>query len=67
MDIIKSIEREETIKEASYTGNIGFEEMVRFYQKANDIEINKMQDLIKKKSWNGVKRMFKKVLGIDLK
>ena len=67
MDIEKRIEREELIREAAYAGNIGFEEMIKFYQKASDEDIKKMEAMIKKKSWNGVKKLFKLVLGVELK
>lgn len=67
MNLINIIEKEEIIKEAVYSGNIGFEEMVLFYQKANPAQIKDMESMIKKKSWKGVKRLFKKILGIELK
>lgn len=67
MDINTIIEREELIREAVYAGNIGFVEMVEFYQKADDKDIKKMEELIKKKSWIGVKKLFKLVLGVELK
>lgn len=67
MDIIDTIEKEEIIKEASYAGNIGFEEMVKFYQEANIQQIKNMEDLIKRGSWIGVKKLFKIVLGVTLK
>ena len=67
MNLIDNIEREETIREAAYAGNIGFEEMVLFYQKANPSQIKKMESMIKRKSWKGVKELFKNILGIELK
>lgn len=67
MDINILIEREEIIREAAYAGNIGFQEMIQFYQKASDDQIKKMEKLIKKGSWIGVKKLFKLVLGIELK
>lgn len=66
MDITDKIEREEIIQEAAYAGNIGFVEMVQFYQEASQSEIKKMESLIKKGSWKGVKALFKKVLGVEL-
>jgi len=57
----------EPIEEASYAGNIGFEEMVMFYRKAKDDDIKKMEIMIRKKSWIGVKKLFKKILDIELK
>lgn len=66
MNLINIIKKEEIMKEAVYSGNIGFEEMVSFYQKANPTQIKDMEMMIKKKSWKGVKRLFKKILGIEL-
>lgn len=67
MDLNEKIQREEIIKEAAYSGNIGFQEMIEFYQKASDEQIKKMEAMIKKKSWDGVKALFKLVLGVELK
>jgi hypothetical protein len=67
MDILNNIEKEEIIKEAVYAGNIGFEEMIKFYQVADALDIKKMENMIKKGSWKGVKLLFKKVLGVELK
>lgn len=67
MDIVENIEKEENIKEAAYSMNIGFEEMVVFYQKASPSEIKKMEKIIKSENWNGFKKMIKKVLNVDLK
>jgi hypothetical protein len=66
MDIIDNIHKEEAIKEASYAGNIGFVEMVQFYQKATAQQIKQMESLVKKNSWIGVKKLFKNVLGVQL-
>jgi len=67
MEIEKIIEREEFIKEAVYAGNLAFQEMILFYQKATDEQIKKMEKMIRKKSWKGVKALFKMVLGVELK
>jgi enolase len=56
-----------TTNEASYSGNLGFEEMVKFYDKASDDEINKMEKFLKNDDWDGFKKLIKKVLGILLK
>ena len=55
------------VNEAAYAGNIGFEEMVRFYQKASDSDIEKMEKIIKDDDWDGFRAMIKKVLHVDLK
>ena len=57
----------DTMHEASYKYNIGFQEMVEFYQKATKSEIKQMEALIKRDSWVGFKKLIKKVLGIELK
>lgn len=55
------------LDEAAYPGNIGFEEMVEFYQVASKSEISEMEKLIKKGDWNKFKDLIKKVTGKDLK
>lgn len=50
----------------TYENNIGFEEMVNFYKVANNQEIEEMELLVDLQNWQGVKRLFKKVLGIKL-
>lgn len=67
MDILDKIEKEENIQEAVYDGNLGFAEMIEFYNTASKIDIKKMEDMIKRGSWKGVKALFKKVLGVELK
>jgi hypothetical protein len=49
-----------------YKGNIGFEEMVKFYQKANDSQIELMENSIKNNDWESVKELFKKILNVNL-
>jgi len=66
MKLVDNIEKEENIQEASYAGNIGALEMVQFYQEADKADIKIMEILVKKGSWAGVKKLFKKVLGITL-
>jgi len=63
---IDDIEIIEKIHEAAYKGNIGFQEMAEFYQKADDKEIKLMEKLIKKADWKSFKALIKKVLGVDL-
>lgn len=62
-----SFSKYQEIKEASYPGNIGFEEMVRFFQKANDQEEQEMEKILKKNDFSAFKRLIKKVLGVTLK
>ena len=58
---------EEDIKEAVSAFNIGFEEMVKFYNEANPKEIKQMEKIVKKSDWSKFKALIKKVLGIELK
>ncbi len=55
------------LDEMTYEGNIGFEEMVKFYQKANDDQIEKMEEIIKKDDWESFKKLIRKVTGTKLK
>lgn len=53
--------------EASYKGNLGFEEMCKYYQKANQSEIDELKKIIKKEDWDGFKKQIKKVIDVSLK
>jgi hypothetical protein len=64
---IDLIEKEESMNEAAYQGNIGFQEMIEFYNQASDDDIKRMEKWIKKGSWKAVKALFYKVLGVRLK
>ena len=55
------------LSEAAYGGNIGFEEMVKFYQEADASQIKEMEKIIKNEDWEAFKKMIKKVLGMKLK
>lgn len=52
---------------AAYDANIGFAEMVQFYQVADKNEIEQMELIIKKEDWAGFKRLIQKVTGTKLK
>lgn len=54
------------LKEASYIGNLGFHEMVRFYQIATKEQIKTIERAIKKNDWHLFKLIIKKVLGVEL-
>jgi enolase len=58
---------EQIITEAPFPGNIGFEEMVKFYQNADKKQITEMEKIIKNNDWEGFKKQIKKVLGVKLK
>lgn len=57
----------ELITEAAYPGNIGFEELGRFYQTATDAQIKQLEVFIKANDWQGFKKHIKKVMGFNLK
>lgn len=57
---------EEDIKEAVSLFNIGFEEMVRFYNQATPQQIKQMEKIIKDSNWKKFKALIKKVLGVEL-
>jgi len=63
---IENILQEELMKEVAGKFNIGFEEMVRFYNKANPQEISQMEKIIKNNDWGRFKALIKKVLGVQL-
>jgi len=53
--------------EAAYAGNIGFAEMVAFYQKANAKQEKEMDKAVKNNDWESFKKLIKLVLGTSLK
>lgn len=67
LKLLRNFNKESNMQEASYKYNIGFQEMVQFYQKASPREIQKMESIIKNDNWTGFKKLIKNVLGIELK
>lgn len=67
MDFKHYIEKHNSLNELSYDGNLGFEELCLFYQKATPDQIEKMEDILKKEDWVAFKSFIKKVLNISLK
>jgi hypothetical protein len=63
--MIKSFTR--VLNEMVYGGNIGFQEMAEFYQKASPSEIKQMEKIIRAEDWPGFKKLIKRVLKLDLK
>jgi len=55
------------INEAAYVGNMGFAEMVAFYQKASPADQVKMDAAVKKDDFKLFKKLIQKVLGVALK
>lgn len=54
------------LREASYAGNLGFQEMVKFYRKANSQQEADMERIIEKGDWEEYKKLIQKVLGVRL-
>ena len=57
---------ENEMKEAVGKFNIGFEEMVKFYNEADSQQIQQMEKIIKNSNWGKFKALIKKVLGVQL-
>lgn len=53
--------------EASYVGNLGFVEMISFYQTANDNQIKKMEKLLKDNEKEKAWKFLQAVTGKKLK
>lgn len=56
-----------TVAEAAYMGNIGFEEMVKFYEVANRPDKEKMEKIIQSGDWDEFRKLIFKVTGRKLK
>lgn len=54
------------MNEIAYGGNIGFQEMAAFYQKASASEIKQMEKIVRSEDWPGFKKLIKRVLKVDL-
>lgn len=55
------------LTEASYPGNLGIEEMVKFYRVASKNEIKSMEKTVEKKDWDEFRKIIKNVLNVELK
>jgi len=53
--------------EAAYAGNIGFQEMVKFYQTATKQQEKEMDRIIASNNWEAFKKLVFKVIGTELK
>jgi hypothetical protein len=51
--------------ETAYPDNVGFSEVVKFYQRATGVQKDKMANLCRDNDWDGYKNLIKKVVGID--
>lgn len=61
-----NLEKRLYLAELSYKGNVGFQEMVAFYRKATDDEIEKMEIIVQNNNWNGFRKLIKRVTGVNL-
>jgi len=59
----------EELDEATYPGNIGFEEMVQFWKNAEKGDLKKMDKLLSKPKpdFNDFKELIRDVVGTELK
>jgi len=57
----------DNVNEAAYFGNIGFEELMEFYKKANRREEFQMKKIIERGDWEAFRKMIKTVTGKELK
>ena len=59
----------EKLDEATYKGNLGFEEMVKFWNTAKKEDLQTMDKILKrsKPSFNEFKDLIYKVIGVELK
>lgn len=55
------------LDESSYSGNIGFEELAKFYKVANKEQKKEMDKILEKEDWNAFKDLIRKVVGTKLK
>lgn len=55
------------LDEVAYDGNLGFHEMMLFYQKATKEQERKMERFLERGLWNKVYELLKLVTGIALK
>jgi len=54
------------LSEQSYSGNLGFEEMVKFYNEASPKQIKQMEKIIKSGDLSKFKTIIKSVLNVKL-
>jgi len=57
----------ERVNEMVYKGNLGFEELVKFYDKATKNEREEMDEYVEVGDWDRFKMLIEKVLEVNLK
>ena len=55
------------MNEASYDGNIGFEELAKFWKISTPTQKKKMNEVLEKEDWNAFKELIRIVVGTKLK
>lgn len=58
---------EDDMQEAIGKFNVGFEEMVKFYNAADPRQIKRMEKIVKSNDWRKFKALIKEVLGVELR
>ena len=49
----------------AYPDNVGFPEVVKFYQRATEAQKDKMANFCRDNDWDGFKNLIKKVVELD--
>lgn len=57
---------EDDMQEAIGKFNVGFQEMVDFYNAADPKQIKRMERIVKASDWRKFKALIKEVLGVEL-
>jgi len=55
------------VQEAAYEGNLGFEEMLRFYKEARPDDIDEMERLLRAGKFKAAWDLLKRVTGVALR
>lgn len=54
------------VLEKAYAGNLGFEELMRFYQTATEKQTAELEKVLDREDWPAFKHLMHKVLGVNL-
>ena len=55
------------IDEASYIGNIGFEEMVQFHKVATNTDLKEIEKIVEREDWRAFKKLIQRAIKVRLK
>lgn len=64
--VVKIVSKRKQLNEASYAGNIGIMELVKFKQKANDSQKKQFDSLVKNKKQKEAWKLVQDVTGVKL-